>query len=102
MNMSPYRLSMDCPWTLQKLARPPRLERGTLGLEGRCSIQLSYGREEESVYHIEFEGLTVSQAVAASARQSRGLVDLKILFSAVRANRSVPPWLGPEDPSNLP
>jgi hypothetical protein len=28
------------PW----LARPPRLERGTLCLEGRCSIQLSYGR----------------------------------------------------------
>jgi hypothetical protein len=27
------------------LARPPRLERGTLCLEGRCSIQLSYGRD---------------------------------------------------------
>jgi hypothetical protein len=27
-----------------KLARPPRFERGTLCLEGRCSIQLSYGR----------------------------------------------------------
>ncbi len=26
------------------VARPPRLERGTPGLEGRCSIQLSYGR----------------------------------------------------------
>jgi integrase len=26
------------------MARPPRLERGTLCLEGRCSIQLSYGR----------------------------------------------------------
>ena len=29
---------------LRKVARPPRLERGTLCLEGRCSIQLSYGR----------------------------------------------------------
>ena len=27
-----------------ELVRPPRLERGTPGLEGRCSIQLSYGR----------------------------------------------------------
>ena len=27
-----------------ELARPPRLERGTPGLEGRCSIRLSYGR----------------------------------------------------------
>ena len=26
------------------MARPPRLERGTICLEGRCSIQLSYGR----------------------------------------------------------
>ncbi len=26
------------------MVRPPRLERGTPGLEGRCSIQLSYGR----------------------------------------------------------
>ena len=27
-----------------KMVRPPRFERGTLCLEGRCSIQLSYGR----------------------------------------------------------
>src|SRR6266550_8431722 len=30
------------------LARPPRLERGTLCLEGRCSIQLSYGRTQHT------------------------------------------------------
>src|SRR6185369_3835236 len=29
------------------LARPVRLERTTYGLEGRCSIQLSYGRREK-------------------------------------------------------
>ena len=33
-----------CRTELRKVARPPRLERGTPGLEGRCSIQLSYGR----------------------------------------------------------
>ena len=30
------------------MARPPRLELGTPGLEGRCSIQLSYGRTGKS------------------------------------------------------
>jgi hypothetical protein len=36
----------------RKVVRPPRLERGTLCLEGRCSIQLSYGRfvEEQMRY----------------------------------------------------
>ena len=33
---------------LANLARPPRLERGTPGLEGRCSIQLSYGRTKRT------------------------------------------------------
>jgi hypothetical protein len=39
VNMSPYRLSMDCPWTLRKVARPAGLEPATPGLEGRCSIR---------------------------------------------------------------
>ena len=33
----------------RKLVRPPRFERGTTCLEGRCSIQLSYGRGHEDI-----------------------------------------------------
>jgi hypothetical protein len=46
MNLRLHRLSMDCPWRVRKLARPAGLEPATLGLEGRCSIQLSYGRTQ--------------------------------------------------------
>ena len=41
-----------------KMARPPRLERGTLCLEGRCSIQLSYGRNPDFTGYCE--GLKVA------------------------------------------
>ena len=33
--------------SLTSLARPAGIEPATLGLEGRCSIQLSYGRTQE-------------------------------------------------------
>ncbi len=32
-----------------RVARPPRFERGTLCLEGRCSIHLSYGRSQKDI-----------------------------------------------------
>ena len=35
---------MSPEWTRKILARPEGLEPSTPGLEGRCSIQLSYGR----------------------------------------------------------
>src|SRR5882672_5862629 len=40
--------AMLIPHFRLEMARPPRLERGTLCLEGRCSIQLSYGRTPEN------------------------------------------------------
>src|SRR5437868_4011083 len=39
---------------LKILVRPPRFELGTPGLEGRCSIQLSYGRVSQ-VYRVCLE-----------------------------------------------
>ena len=35
---------------VQCMVRPARLERATHGLEGRCSIQLSYGRLKNYVW----------------------------------------------------
>jgi hypothetical protein len=42
--VSRHRLSTNCQPTGEKVARPAGLEPATPGLEGRCSIQLSYGR----------------------------------------------------------
>jgi hypothetical protein len=40
----PDQVSHLCHTGLRKVARPAGLEPATLGLEGRCSIHLSYGR----------------------------------------------------------
>ena len=39
-----YRAEPQPSKLLKRLARPAGIEPATLGLEGRCSIQLSYGR----------------------------------------------------------
>ena len=45
MTLRRYGLSVICQSTGAKVARPAGLEPATPGLEGRCSIQLSYGRK---------------------------------------------------------
>ena len=47
---SQYVVSPMCSGrTLEKVARPERFELPTLWFEARCSIQLSYGRADESI-----------------------------------------------------
>ena len=46
--VSPESLS-DAANSRSELARPAGLEPATLALEGRCSIQLSYGRARNSL-----------------------------------------------------
>jgi hypothetical protein len=45
----PDGVSHLCHTRIEKVARPAGLEPATPGLEGRCSIHLSYGRTSSQV-----------------------------------------------------
>ncbi len=57
-----------------KVVRPSGFEPETYGLEGRCSIQLSYGRIKV-VRPIGFEPITVGSEVRYSIQLSHGRMD---------------------------
>ena len=63
------------PWTgsseSERLVRPPGLEPGTLGLEGRCSIHLSYGRVPIIVPVPSPTSLTLAPRLPRSAPTAR-------------------------------
>jgi hypothetical protein len=64
---SRYRLSVICQSDLRKLARPAGFEPATPGLEGRCSIHLSYGRVPSFYAGGDSNGFTNSTPVLATS-----------------------------------
>ena len=77
------------PFSIWILVPPARFERATYGLEGRCSIQLSYG----SISKIKFRcyDVTDSKSTLYAARIRRGrppffpFLRLAAILAAVRA-----------------
>src|SRR5207344_1459966 len=80
---SRYRLSVICQSDLRKVARPAGLEPATPGLEGRCSIQLSYGRTRSE--HVQDTTLT-------DFWRRRGLPDVEawIASDCIRGHAGTP------------
>src|ERR1700719_771368 len=100
------------------MVRPPRLERGTPGLEGRCSVQLSYGRahHQRGGYAdkmVSLNGFSVSSlcrddALAHNLRPSthgRAYKDARHVNAADHAagisEDSVREWIGGRGPEEL-
>lgn len=53
------------------MVRPARLERATYGLEGRCSIRLSYGRVMEELTGFEPAHVFSTPSALAEHRNSK-------------------------------
>ena len=57
---------------LGKMVRPERLELPTLCSEGRCSIQLSYGRMPEDILRQSGSGVWCREIKSAELRSANG------------------------------
>jgi hypothetical protein len=93
MASRPYRLSVICQSRGESVARPEGLEPSTPGLEGRCSIQLSYGRgipiiEQERLAIRRVKAVTSPSATLAPFQRSPLAVGRSRLTSLVTATQA--------------
>jgi hypothetical protein len=73
------------------MARPARIERATLCLEGRCSIQLSYGRyQNKSKRHFHSAFCVYKRQIHLLAEPTRAVAEGKVVrFAFLNERRLV-------------